>query len=174
MRIPALTAVAAVIGCCVLPLSFCASAQKEAQIVANPGRYGPYYHLRLELTARAVDFSASDNTIRSGGQFEIRLRPEYFPVPAPKCRTSIILRMPWTPPATVEAKEKVEAKAVLLKRILALENDSHAAVPVVIELNPYVEVINHKPLRLRLNQCNVFFRQAFGAYVDHTGPVANN
>ena len=166
--------VAAVIGCCVLPLSLCASAQTETQIVVNPGRYGPYYHLRLELTAQAVDFAASDNAISSGGQFEIRLRREYFPVPAPKCRTSLILRMPWTSPETAGAKEKVEAKAVLLKRILALQKDSRAAVPVVIELNPYVEVINHKPLRLRLNQCNVFFRQAFGAYVDHTGAVTNN
>ena len=174
MRATVRITVAAVIGCCVLPLSLCASAQTETQIVVNPGRYSPYYHLLLKLTAQAVDFASSDSAIRSGGQFEIRLRPEYFPVPAPKCRTSLILRMPWTPPETVEAKEKIDAKRVLLKRILALQKDSHATVPVVVELNPYVEVINHRPLRLRLNQCNVFFRQAFGAYVDHTGPVTNN
>src|SRR5215471_12509439 len=106
MRTTVLRAVAAAIGCCVLPLSFCASAQTEGQVVVNPGRYGPYYHLRLELTAQAVDFAASDNAMRSGGQFEIRLRREYFPVPAPKCRTSLILRMPWTSPETAGAKEK--------------------------------------------------------------------
>ena len=174
MRTTVLIAVVAVIGFWVLSLALCASAQTEGQIVVNPGRYGPYYHLRLELTAQAVDFASSDNAIRSGGQFEIRLRPEYFPVPAPKCQTSLILRMPWTPPETVKAKEKIEAKRVLLKRILALQKDSHATVPVVIELNPYVEVTRRKPLQLRLNQCNVFFRQAFGAYVDHTKPVDNN
>ncbi len=174
MRTTVPIAVAAVIGCWFLSLSLCASPRTEGQIVVNPGRYGPYYHLRIELTAKAVDFASSDNAIRSGGQFEIRLRPEYFPVPAPKCRTSLILRMPWTAPETAEAKEKIETKKALLKRILALHKDSHATVPVVIELNPYVEVINRKPLRLRLTQCNVFFRQAFGAYVDHTEPVTNN
>jgi hypothetical protein len=174
MRTAVLIAVVAVIGFWVLSLAVCASAQTNGQVVVNPGRYGPYYHLRIELTAKAVDFALSDKAIRSGGQFEIRLRPEYFPVPAPRCKTSLILRMPWTAPETAGAEEKVAAKRALLQRILALEKDSHASVPVVIELNPYVEVTNHKPLRLRLNHCNVFFRQAFGAYVDHTEPVTNN
>jgi hypothetical protein len=174
MRTTVSIAVAGVIGCWVLPLSLCASALTEGQIVVNPGRYGPYYHLRFELTAQAVDFALSDNVIRSGGQFEIRLRPESFPIAAPKCRTSLILRMPWTAPETPDAEEKIEAKRALLKRILALQKDSHETVPVVIELNPYVEVTNRKPLQLRLTQCNIFFRQAFGAYVDHTAPVTNH
>jgi hypothetical protein len=46
-----------------------------------------------------------------------------------------------------------------------------AVVPVVRELNPYVKVINRTPLRLQLTQCNVFFRHAFGGYVDDTQPL---
>ena len=143
----------------------------DAQIVVNEGRYGPFYHLRLELRADAIDFKQSDRAARSGGQFELRLRQEKFPVPAPNCRGSIILRMPWTSPQSVEAKKKIAAKEDLLKRIWTLEKHPNEALPVVIELNPYVEVVSHTPLKVQLTQCNVFFRDAYGAYVDETGPV---
>jgi hypothetical protein len=140
-------------------------------IVVQAGRYGPYYHLRFGLTAAAIDFAASDRRARSGGQFELRLRPEQFPVPAPHCRGTLILRMPWTAPDVPEAAAKIAAKQELLARIFALAQAPGAVVPVVLELNPYVEVVSRSPLRLRLTQCNVFFRQAFGGYVDHTGPL---
>ena len=143
----------------------------DEAIVVNQGRYGPYYHLRLELKAKAIDFIHSDRTARSGGQFEIKLRREAFPVPAPRCRSSIILRMSWTSPHAREAEEKIAAKEKLLKRIWALEKHPYEALPVVVELNPYVEVVSRMPLKLQLTQCNVFFRDAYGAYIDNTGPV---
>jgi len=139
--------------------------------VIEPGRYGPYYHLRFGLTAADIDFSASDRTARSGGQFQLRLRPQRFPVPAPRCRGDLILRMPWTPPDVPDAAAKIAAKQQLLARIRALAEAPGEVVTVVLELNPYVEVVSRDPLRIQLTQCNVFFRQALGGYVDHTGPV---
>jgi hypothetical protein len=147
------------------------SGAPDGQIVVNEGRYGPYYHLRLELTANAIYFAQSDRTARSGGQFEIKLRREMFPVPAPRCRGAIILRMPWTSPLATDVKEKIAAKQELLKRILELEKRSGGIVPVVIELNPYVKAVSRVPLKLELTQCNVFFRDAHGAYIDNTEPV---
>jgi hypothetical protein len=141
--------------------------ESEIRIFANPGKYGPYYHLQLRLKAASIDFDLSDITPSSGGQFEIRLRPEFFPLPAPNCRGPIILRMPWTASESVNAKNKIAAKEALLKRILALRQLSEETLSVVVELNPYVEVIGRDPLRLQLTACNVFFRHAFGAYVDH-------
>lgn len=47
-------------------------------------------------------------------------------------------------------------------------------LPVVLELNPYVEIVSNTPLRLRLTQCNVFCRHAFGGYVADTGPLQRN
>lgn len=149
-----------------LPLSL--GGEREIKIFANPGKYGPYYHLQLQLKASSIDFDLSDSTPSSGGQFEIRLRPESFPVPAPNCRGPIILRMPWTAPDTPGAKEKIAAKEALLKRILALRRLSEEFLSVAVELNPYVEVVGRDPLQLQLTQCNVFFRHAFGGYVDHT------
>jgi hypothetical protein len=147
------------------------SGASDEQIVVNQGRYGPYYHLSLKLKAEIIDFAQSDRVSRSGGQFELKLRREKFPVPAPNCRGSIILRMPWTSPRARGAKEKIAAKEELLKRIWALETHPNEVLPVVIELNPYVEVVSRTPLKLQLTQCNVFFRDAYGAYVDAIGPV---
>ena len=146
----------------------------KAEIVVNPGKYHPYYHMRFELRAEGIDFRRSDNAVRSGGQFEIWLRPEHFPVAAPYCRGLLILRMPWTSPQTSGAAEKISAKEKLLARISALEHGPEAAVPVTVELNPYVEVISQNPLKARLTQCNVFFRHASGAYIDHAGPLTEN
>jgi len=145
--------------------------EPQSSIVVQPGRYGPYYHLRLGLTAADIDFAGSDRRARDGGQFELRLRPERFPVPAPRCRGTLILRMPWTAPDTPDAAAKIAAKERLLERLLALAQAPEDVVAVVLELNPYVEVVSRAPLRLRLTQCNVFFRQAAGGYVDRTGPA---
>lgn len=148
-----------------------AIGETGTKIVVNSGRYGPYYHLQYKLTAAAIDFARSDRLASSGGQFELRLRPEHFPVPAPNCRDSLILRMPWTAPNTPKSAKKIAVKQDLLKRILAIEQVPDATVPVVLELNPYVKIISTTPLRLQLTQCNIFFRHAFGGYVDYTGPV---
>src|SRR5262245_8695579 len=147
------------------------SGASDGPIVVNEGKYGPYYHLRIELKAEAIDFKQSDRASRSGGQVELKLRREKFPVPAPNCRGSIILRMPWTSPRAKGANEKIAVKEELLKRIRALETHPNEVLPVVIELNPYVEVVSRTPLKLQLTQCNVFFRDAYGAYVDAIGPV---
>jgi len=148
-----------------------ASIEPEPAIVINAGRYGPYYHMRFVLTAAAIDFAASDRRASSGGQFTLRLYPEQFPIPAPHCRGALIIRMPWTAPNEPAAAEKIAAKRQLLARIVALAQTPHASVPVVVELNPYVEVTSRAPLRLQLTECNVFFRHALGGYVDHTGPL---
>jgi len=79
--------------------------------------------------------------------------------------------MPWTSPQSVEAQKKIAAKEDLLKHIWALEMHPNEGLPVVLELNPYVEVVSRTPLKVRLTQCNIFFRDADGAYVDKTGPI---
>ena len=103
-------------------------------IVANPGRYGSYYHRCLALGARMIDFEASDRVASSGGQFEVRLHRETFPIAAPACQGSIILRMPWTAPGKDDYAAKVEDKRRLLARIRELERSDKALLPVVVEL----------------------------------------
>lgn len=149
------------------------AAAEAPPIVANPGRYGPYYHLRMVLTAESVRLGDSDRQVRDGGQFEIRLRPDHFPIPAPACSGALILRMPWSSSLTPGAAEKIQAKAAVLDRIRRLESNPGERVPVVVELNPYVRVTHTSPLRVALTGCNVFFRHALGGYVDHLEPIAS-
>jgi hypothetical protein len=149
-----------------------ATAVQVPSIVTNPGRYGPYYHLRLVLTGESVIFAESDRQVRDGGQFEIRLRRNLFPVQAPACKGALILRMPWTSTATPDRAQKTQAKEALLNRIRRLESTRGETVPVVLELNPYVRVISRSPLRVELTGCNLFFRHASGGYVDRLEPIA--
>jgi hypothetical protein len=154
----------------VLTSSALVEAASGDGIVMNPGKYGSYYHLLFELNASVVDFQSSDRRPRTGGQFEIRIRPDKFPVSAPNCRGQLILRMPWTGPAVDNAKKKIAAKEALLKGILALQEDRDKSVSVVIELNPYVKIVSQDPLILELTQCNIYFRDAGGAYIEDTRP----
>jgi hypothetical protein len=78
--------------------------------------------------------------------------------------------MPWTATDVPQADAKIAAKKALLARIWKLERGP-STIPVELELNPYVEVISRSPLRLQLTECNVFFRQNFGAYIDYSGPL---
>jgi hypothetical protein len=142
-------------------------------IVTNPGRYGPYYHVAFDLTAKSVKFAESDRHVRDGGQFEIRLRAGQFPIQAPACRDSLVLRMPWTSSAAPAAAEKIRTKDALLKRIRELESNRNDTVRIVVELNPYVRVVSRSPLRVELTGCNLFFRHASGGYVDHVEPIAS-
>jgi hypothetical protein len=153
---------------CLIPVVGSTQEGPPPAIVVNPGRQGPYFHMRFDLTAAGIDFSQTDRSVGPGGQFTVRLRPEHFPVLAPSCRGDLILRMPWTSPSVPDANLKIAAKMALLARILTLEHPPDATVPVVLELNPYVQMISRTPLLLRLTQCNVFFRQVFGAYVSDT------
>lgn len=142
-------------------------------VVVTQGKYGPYYHVPMELRAEDVIFAQSDRQVRDGGQFDIRIRASRFPIPAPSCRGALVLRMPWTSSRQAGAATSIRAKEELLRRIRALESNPSAVVPVVIELNPYVRVVSRSPLRLQLTGCNVFFRHAAGAYVDHVDADAS-
>jgi hypothetical protein len=78
--------------------------------------------------------------------------------------------MPWTPSTIAGAQEKIAKKQAVLKRILALQGDAASSLWIVIELNPYVKVVWQKPLTLQLTQCNIFFRDYDGEYIDDTNP----
>jgi hypothetical protein len=161
----------ALIAGALLSLNVYARTRAEPEITVSSGRYASYYQMRFDLTAPAIDLDKSDKTASSGGQFALRLKPEYFPIQAPHCRGTLILRMPWTAPDVAQAGAKITAKKALLARVWALERNPSLRIPVELELNPYVEVISQSPLRLRLTECNVFFRQAFGGYIGYSDPL---
>ena len=161
-----------------------AQRQPPPTIYASEGKYTRYYHLLLKLHPQDFELTVptdqrrprytTENRYEFGGngQFEIFVRKEAFPVPAPKCERYIIVRMPGTDPSRADATRKLEQKRALFDVLKELKNSGTGACDVAIELNPYVQVVRRDPLQLELTECNVFFRQADGAYIDGVGPLS--
>ncbi len=130
-----------------------ATFQLNAQeIKVNPGKYSDYYHIKYELTPDKYKVN-SEYGFNKGGQFEVFVPKEHFPITAPNCNENIIIRMPYSD---------------LENRKRALYNDllSSKTITVTLELNPYIKVLNKDPLQIELEYCNVFFRHRAGDYYD--------
>lgn len=132
-----------------------------------------YYHLKYTLTKHNIlsikEVSKSQFSI-NGGQFDVLIGKEDFPVNAPKCNSNIILRMPWTTPENTHFDRLVSEKYKVHQSIVnVLNSKENEELAVYIELNPYVEVSGN---RLQLTQCNVFFRHAGGQYISKVGEVS--
>ena len=135
-----------------------------------------YYHLTLSLTrdmliesGRIVDPELGYR-FAEGGMFEIYLMPSALPedVTAPGC-SAVKARMFWTDPTKADAAVRIAEKRSLFQQIEALRRGEGEQVEVALELNPYVE--KTPEAKLQLTQCVAFFRNAFGAYVPHDGPL---
>jgi hypothetical protein len=163
-----------------------AQHQTPPAIYASEGKYTRYYHLLLKLHPQDFELTVPTEQRRPryttenryeltrDGQFEIFVRKEAFPVPAPKCEGYVIVRMPGTDPSKADAAPKLEQKRVLFNALKELKSSGTGTgtYDVAIELNPYVQVVRRDPLQLELTECNVFFRQADGAYIDRVGPLS--
>jgi len=146
-------------GLLILVVAPCALAD---EIKVNPGRYSDYYHMAFEITAENSRLNPKYG-FTEAGQFEVLIKANSFPVPHPNCDREIILRMPAT--LGTNMAEPIERKRALYNQIRQVTQDGQGVVRVVIELNPYVSVIEKNPLTLKLDRCNVFFRQTGdGAY----------
>ena len=155
-----------------------------SEVYVSPGKYNDYYHLRFALTPENCELNtslterqhryANNNAyaFSEGGQFEVFIRKQAFPISAPHTSSGfLILRMPWTDPDSPDARRHIADKRALFDQILAMKSEGKGSVEVTIELNPYVTVLNHDPLKLELSGRNVFFRQAQEQYIDYVGPL---
>lgn len=123
----------------------------------------PYYHLIYVLNSEnllQVENYSLQEFEQNGGQFEVLLEKNAFPIQAPNCKSNLILRMPWVPPGT-----DLSLKYQLYQAILAVHSAQSDSVSIVLELNPYVQKTEQG---LELTQCNIFFRHANSEYVPHT------
>jgi hypothetical protein len=153
-------------------LALCAGLAEAGQVAVNTYKGRAYHHLALDLTRGMLveDAAVVDPDIgyafSEGGLFEIYLAPPVPGVAAPGCR-AVTVRMPWTDFTAEGAEEKIATKRALFERIAALRGGG-PPVAVVLELDPYLA---REEGRYRLTECLAFFRQAFGAYVGHDGPL---
>jgi hypothetical protein len=169
---------------CILMLFTLAVCRAEpAKIFQDPFSGRTYYHLAFTLTSTNSSLTISSDytnwyrpdtvgTFDDDGGFEVFIKAPDFPVPSPGCNGGwIILRMPGTRNDDPYADEKVQAKRQLWNRLQKMYETGTDSVDVIIELNPYVHVVDPSGPRLELDCCNVFFRQAYGAYIPYIGAL---
>ena len=154
------------------------------KISVAPGLFHDYYHIQFELTPdnceptvpiterRPKYTDSNEYVFTEGGLFEVFIRKTHFPIAAPYTnREFLILRMPWTDPSDPNATQFISEKRALYNEIQKMKTQSHGKVEIVVQLNPYVAVVKEQPLTLELTERNVFFRQAYGQYIDYIGPL---
>lgn len=118
------------------------------EIKVNSGKYSNDYHMKFEQLSGHAEYG-----FNKGGQFEVIVSKEHFPITASRCKDNIIIRMPYS---------KSEAKKHALFDTLAASK----TVTVTLELNPYINVLKTSPLEIELQYCNVFFRHRSGDYFE--------
>ena len=157
----------------------------SADIIVSQGKFTDYYHMKLKLNSDDFELSIpnserapkySDNNdykFNEGGQFEIFIKRDSFPIPLKDSPNSkyIILRMPRTNPEIPGASLFINEKKHLFDELAGIKESHYESLTVAVELNPYIEVLKQNPLSLQLTEPNVFFRQAFGRYINYTGSL---
>lgn len=156
----------------------------DVQVVTGKNGH-KFYHLRYLLTPANCELSISNQarhprysgsnayTFEKGGQFEVFIRYSDFPVvtETPDNKPEfMILRMLYTSPDQPNADHKIANKRKLFERIQQMKTDAKGSVEVIIELDK-VNVVSEQPLSVRMKGINLFFRHAFGSYIDYTGPL---
>lgn len=105
-----------------------------------------------DLVRQAFDYN--------GGQFEVQIPKASFPIPAPNCKTNVLLRAPGVNPDKANAQEKLEARWQLFQAIHDVADGKRASIEVPVEVKhspgfaPYMILDAHgKPT---LEWCNAF------------------
>ncbi|WP_157269368.1 hypothetical protein [Azohydromonas aeria] len=89
------------------------------------------------------------------GQFEIQVRRQDFPVPAPHCRRHVILRVPAVAPDAPGREQQLEQRWTLYRQALAVQAGREAALQVPLDLSLYTERSDGK---VALRYCNAYAR----------------
>ncbi len=135
---------------------FAEGPSKKVHVSSGKGGI-KFYHLEFTLTPENAvkPFGESKYGPRkfesSDGQFEIFIKKDKFPVSSP-AKEFIILRMP---------SGNHPSKLALFNSLKSMIESKKGSVKVILELNPY-----YIPEKNKLNEANVFFRTAKGAYID--------
>jgi hypothetical protein len=153
-----------------------ASTASASDITINETNGRVYYH--LEHTLHQGEFTLTHPQefydpkhpdikgaceLGENGYFNLYISKDSFPVTAPNCNSKWLkVTMKGGDQAGLESKRK------LWDQLQALQSGELDEAKVIIELNPYISIVNSDPLKLELHYCNVWFRTAYGKYVAHT------
>jgi len=107
----------------VLLIAFHLSAQ---EIKVNSGKYSDYYHIQYELTSGNYSVN-SEYGFNKGGQFEVFVPKEHFPISAPSCNKNIIIRMPYS---NSEKRKRTLYNELLLSKTILIPHNKQLRFPI--------------------------------------------
>jgi hypothetical protein len=154
-------------------------------IYTVPGRFGDCYHLPFTLNPENCELSiptserspkhggSNEYEFAEGGQFEVFIKKDAFPIPISNYKGRyLILRMPYTSSDQTNVLASLAEKRKLFDRIQKMKSDNKGSVNVIVELlREYIIIKKKKPLTIELEHPNIWFRDAYGKYIDYVGPL---
>jgi hypothetical protein len=93
------------------------------------------------------------------GQFELLIKKNRFPIPAPNCRNDIILRMPGVVPNALDREKQFDIRWNIFKSLLDLNERKIEQFEIVMSNKPYIKF--DKDGKRHLQYCNVYFATNF-------------
>ena len=105
----------------------------------------------MELTKRersAFDFD--------GGQFQVLIPKEHFPVPAPNCKKNVIFRMPWVSHEDPLRSAKLDARWDIFQSLYAVKEGKKVSILMYVASGPYMKM--KKDGTRVLEYCNAFIK----------------
>lgn len=144
------------------PIAVVQSALEEKELINITRVKGKnYYHIKFELNKNNFRLNTKFG-FNEGGMFELFIPKEIFPISAPKCKKNVILRMPWTDDSIELSARYIKEKKLLYESLININDHK---IKVIIELNPYIRVVDAITHKVELTRCNVFFRHSGGRYI---------
>jgi hypothetical protein len=133
----------------------------------------------FELSVPGVDRDTAGGqaggwAFREGGQFDVLIKREHFPlqVPASCCNHYLILTMPYTNPRLEGGDTKIAAKRSLFEQIEKLKAAKSGKLRVIIDVTWYAVIEKEEPLSVSLKDRQIYFRHWNGGYLGTTEAVA--
>ncbi len=142
----------------VLLMSACVYVVTPAHVHAQ----GAAPNITVTLTAtdivsigipKSIERSAFDF---DGGQFQVLIPKERFPIPAPNCRKNVIFRMPGVPHEDPLRSAKLDARWDLFQSLYAVKEGKKESIPVYVASGPYMKT--KKDGTRELEYCNAFIK----------------
>jgi len=104
--------------------------------------------LPKEIERSAFDFD--------GGQFQVLIPKEHFPVPAPNCEKNVIFRVPWVAHEDPLRSAKLDARWNLFQSLYAVKEGKRESILVYVASGPYMKT--KKDGTRELEYCNAFIK----------------
>jgi len=72
------------------------------------------------------------------GQFEVRIPKERFPIPAPNCRSEVILRMPGVVSPSTDKQAELQRRWILFRALVRVQSREQKSERLPLASGPYM------------------------------------